>query len=433
MNARELLQIVRRENIKFFEINFVDITGKVRTVDLSLTTLYRALNNELMFDGSSVEGFVTIKEADMYLYLDLNSFQVLSYKDEECGKTASIFADIYSIDQKPFAGDPRTILKNMVSKYREKGYVFNVGFEPEFYLYIYEDGQIVPLDEGSYFGPENYSREVRKKIMKELEESDIIVGPSHHEVGPGQNEVNYEFMDAVSACDKLLLFYDIVKTVADRHGVKASFMPKPFEGKPGNGMHINCSISDLKNNNLFYDSKTESISILGKRFISGILDKIQSLSALTNASINSYKRLNSGFEAPRYIAWSYANRSAMIRVPKAKGHRARCEIRSFDSTANSYLAIASIMACGLRGIENPSLERESIDEDLFEMSEKRKESLGIMRLPRNLKEALDYYQDDELLKKTLGKYAFEKYLEAKLRECEEYDRHIHEYELDRYL
>lgn len=432
MNARELIQLVKREHIKFFEVNFVDVVGNVRTVDLSLNTLYRALNNELMFDGSSVEGFVHIKEADMYLFLDLDSFQVLSYKEEKEGKTASFFADVYTNKRVPFVGDPRTILKNMVTKYRDKGYVFNIGFEPEFYLYTVEDGEIVPLDEGSYFGPEDYSREVRKKIMMELEESGIVIGPSHHEVGPGQNEVNYEYMDVVRACDNLILFIDVVKAVAQRHGVKATFMPKPFARRPGNGMHVNCSIANLSNENLFFDKEKGGLSTLGRNFISGVIEKIQPLCALTNASVNSYKRLNSGFEAPRYIAWSYANRSAMIRVPEAKGHRTRCEIRSFDSTANCYLALSAVMAAGLQGIEQ-KIEIEAVNEDLFEMNEKRRDSLKIKTLPSNLDQALEYYRRDELIKKTLGKYAFDKYYEAKKREFEEYEGQVHEYELYKYL
>lgn len=437
MNAREILETARREDIKYFRIEFTDIVGQVKNVEIPITALSRALANDLMFDGSSIEGFVRIKEADMYLCPDLETFMILPFEESGLGKVGRLIADVFTMKKKPFAGDPRYILKKIKEKYEGLGYAkFNIGFEPEFYLLKEKNGKLLPTDDGSYFdmSPIDGSETVRREIALELEKVGFKVGPCHHEVGPGQNEINFEFNDVVSACDYLTTFKHVVKTVAYRRGFVATFMPKPFKGLPGNGMHLNCSIAAEDGSNLFFDrSSPDGLSDLARRFIGGVIRHARPLSALTNSTVNSYKRLMSGFEAPRYISWSFANRSAMIRIPGATGEGTRIEIRSVDPLTNPYLALAAIMAAGLDGITHREYLIDARDEDIFALTEKDLEKLGIHSLPSNLKEALLDYREDTVIKETLGDYAFLKYYEAKTKEWDEYEKQVHPYEFSKYV
>lgn len=437
MRNRDISEIARRENIEYFRIQFTDIVGQTKNVEIPTAALAGALAGRLMFDGSSIEGFVRVEEADMFLDPDPDSFMILPFEQSELGKTARLTANVKTVRGTPFEGDPRHILQTLKKRYEDEGYArLNIGFEPEFYLLAEKDGNLKPTDGGSYFdmSPIDGSETVRREIALELAKIGFRVGPSHHEVGPGQNEINFEFSDVVEACDNLATFKHVVKTVSHRRGYVATFMPKPFAGLPGNGMHLNCSLAGADGQNLFDDPADEDgLSELARLFIGGVMKHACALSALTNPTVNSYKRLTSGFEAPRFVAWSFANRSAMIRIPGGRGNRTRVEIRSVDPLANAYLSLAAIMAAGLDGIRHPEYRCPDVKSDIFRLTAAERSGLGIGVLPSGLQEALDCYSRDAVIAEAFGTYAFEKYREAKEKELREYESVIHPYEFQKYL
>jgi len=438
MTREEIKRILEKEGISYIRMQFTDMLGNIKAVEIPVAKIDDALDNRIMFDGSSIEGFVRIKEADMYLHPDPESFMVLPFDEG----VARFICDVYTPDGKPFIGDPRYLLKRQVAKMKEMGIdTLNIGFEPEFYLFkLNPDGtpSLHTTDEASYFdlSPFDGGEDIRKEIALMLEKMGFIVQASHHEVGPGQNEITFRYTDVVRACDRVQTFKQVVKVVARKHGFLASFMPKPLQGKAGNGMHTNTSLFDDKGNNLFYDPKDPmGLSLLCRKWICGLIKHCRELALLTNPIVNSYKRLVSGFEAPIYACWSDANRSSLIRIPAVRGLATRAEMRNVDPTANPYLALAGILACGLDGIANTPDDQliPPVKDNLFALSEETIAEMGIEHLPHTLHNAVKDFRKSAILKEAMGEHLFPRYIEAKEKEWTEYHTSVSEYELRKYL
>lgn len=437
---KDILASAEAENVRYIRLQFTDMLGIIKAVEIPVSKLEDALNNKIIFDGSSIEGFVRIKESDMYLHPDFNSWLILEFEDINYGKVARLICDVYTPYGKPFPGDPRYILRHAVKKMNDLGFEsLNIGFEPEFYLFkIGPDGgpTIEPPDNGSYFDmePLDGSEYVRRDITLELEKLGFVVQTSHHEVGPGQNEINFRYSNVIEACDNVQTFKQVVKVIARRHGYIASFMPKPIASLAGNGMHTNCSLADIKGVNIFFDDADPmKLSNTARKWIAGILAHSRGLCAITNPIVNSYKRLIPGYEAPCYACWSDSNRSAMIRIPATKGEATRTEIRNVDPMANPYLALACILMAGLDGIEHNLDDVPPVYDNIFSLTREQREEKGIPNLPENLKDAIKEMKKDPLILETLGEHTYNKYIQAKEMEWEQYRCLIHKWELDRYL
>lgn len=436
----DILEEAKKNDVRYVRLQFTDMLGTVKNVEIPVTNLERALSNEIMFDGSSIQGFVRIDEADMYLYPDLSTWLILEWEDLKVGKVARLICDVYTTKHVPYEGDPRYILKRNLLHLKDLGYdKFNVGVEPEFFLFKLDAHGRPTMefsDHGGYFdlAPIDGSEDVRRDIVLELEKSGFTVEASHHEVAPSQNEINFEFSNIVEACDKVQTFKLVVKNVARRHNLHATFMPKPIANINGSGMHTNCSLADLDGNNAFYDPNDEiGLSLVARQWITGILTHSKNFCAITNPTINSYKRLVPGYEAPCYVSWSEHNRSVMIRIPATRGKTTRTEIRSVDNTANPYLAVAVILASGLDAIENNLPLIDPINENLFALTPTERKNLGVSNLPDNLKEAIDLLKEDKLMKETLGDHIFNKFIEYKTREWDEFRKTVTEWEIKRYI
>ena len=442
MNKEEIKKIIKEKSISYLRLQFTDMLGDIKAVEVPISKIDDALNNKIMFDGSSIEGFVRIKEADMYLHPDIDTFLVLPFEDSSIGGVARFICDIYTPEGQPFIGDPRYILKKEVKKMNDMGIeTMFVGFEPEFYLFkLNEDGSVSTKcsDAASYFdlSPFDGGEEIRREISLMLEQMGFEVQASHHEVGPGQNEITFKYTDVVSACDRVQTFKQVVKMVARKNGYLASFMPKPLNKQAGNGMHTNCSLYSKEKGDLFYDPNADmELSLMCKKWISGILRHARELSLLTNPIVNSYKRLVSGYEAPIYACWSDANRSSLIRIPAIRGLATRTELRNVDPCANPYLALAGILACGLSGIMDTN-EKDivpPVNDNLFELSEDEIKVRKIVCLPETLHEAIEEFKESKILKEVLGTHLFPKYIEAKEKEWREYHTTVSEFELKKYL
>ncbi len=439
----DILRFSKEENVQYVRLQFTDIIGTIKAVEIPASKLKDALDDKIMFDGSSIEGFVRIKEADMYLRPDLNTWLILPFEDMAYGKVARLICDIYTTKGKPFTGDPRYILKKNIRRMHELGFAtLNVGFEPEFYLFkIGPDGRPEldqAIDRASYFdlAPLDGAEYVRRDISLELEKMGFTVQTTHHEVGPGQNEINFKYDDVLAACDRVQTFKQVVKVIARKHGFYATFMPKPIAGLPGSGMHANCSLADEEGKNVFYDEKDPmGLSLTCRKWMSGIIKHIRPLAFVLNPSVNSYKRLVSGFEAPIYACWSDSNRSSLIRIPAIRGEGTRTEIRSVDPTANPYLALSCILAAGLDGILHTSEEElvPPVTDNLFALSHEQIEALHITQLPENLKDALMEFKKDAILQDAIGEHASEKLLKGKMLEWEQYSTCVTDFELKHYL
>ncbi len=439
---KDIIQLAADEGVRFIRLQFTDMLGTIKAVEIPSTRLEDALNGKIMFDGSSIEGFVRIKEADMYLRPDINSWLILSFEDMNYGKVARLICDVYTPYGKPFQGDPRFILKRAIKKMNDMGIAnLNIGFEPEFFLFKL-DAQgnpktTLPNDDGGYFdmAPLDGAEYARRDIALEMERLGFIVQTSHHEVAHGQHEINFMFADVLSACDNVQTFKQLVKVIARRHNLFATFMAKPIATVNGNGMHTNCSLSDENGNNLFYDENDSmKLSLLARKWITGILKHARGFAAVTNPTVNSYKRLIPGYEAPCYACWSDANRSSMIRIPAARGESTRTEIRNVDPMANPYLALAAILMAGLEGIENQSNETlPPVYDNIFSLTREQREAQGIPNLPENLKDAIKELKADPLMVETLGDHTINRYVYAKELEWEEYRKLITEWELRKYL
>ncbi len=435
--AADIIRIVREENIRFIRLQFTDIFGEFKNIAITASQLEKALNNQCMFDGSSVEGFVRIEESDMYLYPDYDSFLIFPWEDT-C-KVARLICDVYTPDGLPFSGDPRGLLKRVLKQAEDMGFDgFNVGPECEFFLFNYdEEGHPTTdtRDRGAYFelGPTDLGENVRQAMCLALEDMGFEIEASHHENADGQHEIDFKYTDALTAADNIVTFKLAVKTVAHKHDMYATFMPKPVFGKAGNGMHVNMSLTK-NGKNAFYDPDDRlGLSRTAYQFIAGILEHAKGMSAVTNPLVNSYKRLVSGYEAPVYIAWSGSNRSPLVRVPASRGAGTRIELRNPDPSANPYLVLALCLAAGLDGIRRELTPPEGIEANLFEMDEDEREALGVKNLPSNLKEAVRAMKRDDLIRDTLGEHIFSCYVQHKTDEWNDYKIRVTQWELDHYL
>ncbi len=436
--AADILRIVKEENIRFIRLQFTDIFGAFKNIAITASQLQKALDKQCMFDGSSVEGFVRIEESDMYLYPDYDSFLIFPWYENSC-KVARLICDVYTPDGKPFAGDPRGLLQRVIEEAKSMGFDnFNVGPECEFFLFNYdEEGHPTTetRDRGAYFelGPTDLGEAARRDMCLALEDMGYEIEASHHENANGQHEIDFKYADALTAADNIVTFKLAVKTIAHKHDMYATFMPKPVFGRAGSGMHVNMSLSK-GGKNAFYDPTDKlGLSKTAYQFIAGILEHAKGMSAITNPLVNSYKRLVSGYEAPVYIAWSNSNRSPLVRVPASRGAGTRIELRNPDPSANPYLVLALCLAAGLDGIRRNLTPPEAIDANLFELDEDAREARGIGQLPSNLKEAVRAMKADPLIRDTLGHHIFSCYVQHKTEEWEEYKIRVTPWELDRYL
>lgn len=436
-----ILHDAAEKNVAFFRLQFNDMLGAVKAVELPVSMLEQAMAGTIPFDGSSVKGFSTINHADMQLLPDLSTWTVLSYEEPTYGKVARLICTAQK-DGVPFEGDSRYLLERQVKKAKAMGFGgMAIGFEPEFYLFKLDaNGKpIIGLsDRGGYFDvePADELGDVRRDIAKTLGEMGFAITAIHHEVGGGQNEIDFLYDDAIHACDNVQTFKQAVRVVAKRHGYLASFMPKPIAYKAGNGMHDNVSLFDPEGNDVFFDPNgSEQLSNVCFRWLTGLVTHAKGLAALTNPTVNSYKRLVPGYEAPCYACWSFANRSAMIRIPDQRGKATRTEIRNVDPTANPYLANAAILAAGLEGIKtakNEDLVKPAVG-NVFAMSKDELKANGIEPLPENLKAALEELEKDPLLIDVLGAHAKTLFIKEKEKEWDDYKVQVSPWEIDRYL
>lgn len=436
MEKSKIFEIVKKENIRFIRLQFTDINGQLKNVEIPVNDLERALEKGMMFDGSSIEGFVRIDESDMYLKPDLSTFAILPWTMD--GKKSGRFiCDVYKADGTPFEGDPRYRLRLVMEKAKSMGFVPHAGPEVEFFLLPRKNGKAVFefLDEGGYFDllPVDIAENLRSEVAVMLEEMGIDVEATHHEVAPSQHEVDFRYSNALSSADAVQTVKLVIKTLAIKNDLHATFMPKPFFGINGSGMHVHLSLfsKDLKKN-IFYDENTGDISIEMKYFIGGIIKHAKSITAITNPTVNSYKRLVPGYEAPVNIAWSLGNRSALIRVPNARGMSTRLEYRAPDPSCNPYLAFSVLIAAGLDGIENKILPPEPVDKNIYRLDERERESLDIKTLPKSLEEAIFEAENDSLIKEVLGEHIFKKFIKMKKKEFEEFSIYVTDWEKTKY-
>ena len=410
----------------------------MKNVEIPVSQLDKALDNEMAFDGSSIDGFVRIEEADMKLHPDLNTWTVFPWGSDD-RKVSILICDIYTTDGEPFAGDPRGNLKRMVEKLDDLGFsAFNLGPEPEFFLFkLAEDGNPTTRvnDVGGYFdvAPVDLGENCRREIVLVLEDLGFEIEASHHEVAIGQHEIDFKYTDVVDACDKIQLFKLIVKTVARKYNLHATFMPKPIYGINGSGMHCNMSLFK-GSENVFFDADSETkLSETAMQFIAGVLEHAKAITAVANPIVNSYKRLVSGYEAPVNIAWSARNRSPLIRIPSARGKSTRVELRSVDPAANPYLALAAILGAGLKGIEDEMVAPAPISRNVYKMTADELVNGGIDKLPSSLSRALDELEIDSVVQDALGAHITANFISSKRIECQEYLHQVTDWELNTYL
>ncbi|MBY0099301.1 type I glutamate--ammonia ligase [Mesobacillus maritimus] len=434
----DIVRLSQEENVKFIRLQFTDILGTIKNVEIPISQLEKALDNKMMFDGSSIEGFVRIEESDMYLIPDLDTWVVFPWTAEK-GKVARLICDIQNPDGTPFLGDPRANLKRVLKEMEELGFTdFNLGPEPEFFLFKLDEKGEPTLelnDNGGYFdlAPTDLGENCRRDIVLELEEMGFEIEASHHEVAPGQHEIDFKYADAITACDNIQTFKLVVKTIARKHGLHATFMPKPLFGVNGSGMHMNLSL--FKNGeNAFYDPKGDlELSETARQFIAGTIKNATAFTAVTNPTVNSYKRLVPGYEAPCYVAWSAQNRSPLIRIPASRGLSTRVEVRSVDPAANPYLAMAVLLQAGLDGIKNKLTPPAPVDRNIYVMDKEERQEAGIVDLPSNLHLALEELQTNEVISAALGEHILEHFVEAKEIEWDMFRTQVHPWEREQYM
>ncbi|MFC4404497.1 type I glutamate--ammonia ligase [Gracilibacillus xinjiangensis] len=438
ITKEEIKKRIEEENVKFIRLQFTDLLGTIKNVEIPLSQLDKALDNQMVFDGSSIEGFVRIEESDMKLYPDLDTFVVFPWTSEK-GKVARLICDIYNTDGTPFDGCPRYNLKRNLKRAEELGFTsFNIGTEPEFFLFKL-DAQGEPTlelnDKGGYFdlAPTDLGENCRRDIVLELEEMGFEIEASHHEVAPGQHEIDFKYSEAIKHADDIQTFKLVVKTIARKHGLHATFMPKPLFGVNGSGMHCNMSLFKGKTNTFLDENGPLQLSETAYQFIAGIIKHALSFTAVTNPTVNSYKRLVPGYEAPCYVAWSGANRSPLIRVPASRGLSTRVEVRSVDPAANPYLALSVLLASGLDGIENKLEAPKAVDRNIYIMDKEEREANGIVDLPATLADALEELKKDETIIEALGEHLFEHFVESKEIEWDMFRTQVHPWEREQYI
>ena len=433
---KDIMNKAKELDLDFIHLQFTDILGVMKNISITIEQLEKALNNEIMFDGSSIDGFVRIEESDMYLRPDLSTFITFPWTMD---KEARLICDVYKSDGTPFEGCPRNVLKKALKEAEDMGYILNVGPECEFFLFnTNEKGEpsLETHDEAGYFdlAPIDLGGSARKDMTVILKQLGFEIEASHHEVAPGQHEIDFKYEDALKTADNIMTFKMVVRIVAQRHGLHATFMPKPKFGINGSGMHINMSLATVDGKNAFYDEKDPmQLSETTYNFLGGIIKHARGFAALTNPTVNSYKRLVPGYEAPILIAWSGSNRSPLIRIPAKRGSSTRVELRNPDPSANPYLALTATLKAGLDGIKNKIEPPEQVLSNLYHMDSEEMKEKGIKSLPGNLLEAVDELSKDEVVKEAIGKHVYEKFKDAALYEWSEYSKYISEWEIKRYL
>jgi len=440
MTAQDVLRAVREQMIKFVHLQFTDIVGVVKGITIPSHELETALDTGVWFDGSSIQGFARIAESDMYLMPDPATFKIIPWEAKEGAGTARMICDVYTPTGKPFPGDPRGVLKTALKKAEAMGFTYNTGPELEFFLFKYgEDGKptLTPHDHGGYF---DYSTDqavgVRKDMVAALEALGIMPEASHHEVATGQHEIDFKYADAVTTADNAITFKYVLKAVANFHKLYATFMPKPMFGINGSGMHTHQSLVYKESGkNAFADPKDEfGLSTTAKQFIAGQLSHARGLCAIVAPLVNSYKRLVPGYEAPVYLSWARINRSALIRVPRVSQVEAtRLELRCPDPSCNPYLAFAAMLMAGLDGIEKSLTPPDALEENLYELDDARRADRQVKTLPGSLAEALECLSEDKVIQDALGAHVYERFLDAKTQEWDDYRTKVSSWEIERYL
>lgn len=436
-SKEDVLQEAHEKGVKFIRLQFTDIFGVLKNVAITIEQLEKALAGELMFDGSSIEGFARIEESDMYLHPDPDTFVIFPWRPAE-GGVARLICDVYNPDGSPFEGCPRSALKRAITEASEMGYVFNVGPELEFFLFQTDmEGRPTTIthDKAGYFdlAPVDLGENARRDMVLALEKLGFEIEASHHEVAPGQHEIDFKYSNALDTADKIATFRFVVRTVAQRHGLHATFMPKPIYGIAGSGMHTNQSLF-RNGKNAFYDQESPmQLAPDAYHYIAGLMKHARAFTAITNPTINSYKRLVPGYEAPCHIAWSCRNRSPLIRIPAKRGASTRVELRSPDPSCNPYLALAVQLKAGLDGIKNKLQPPSSVDLNIYEMTQEDRNTHGITSLPGSLLEALQELAKNSVIREALGEHIYNRYIEAKMKEWERFQVMVHPWEIDEYL
>ena len=436
-SKEDIIKLVEENDVEFIRLQFTDIFGILKNVAIPKNQLKKALDNQMMFDGSSIDGFARIEESDMYLRPDLDSFVIFPW-NQQSGKTARLICDVYRTDGTPFEGDPRYILKKAVAEAAKLGYIFNVGPECEFFLFNLDENGAPTTnsnDKAGYFdlGPNDLGENARRDMVHTLEEMGFVIEASHHECAPAQHEIDFKYGEAVKTADSIMTFKLAVQTIAKKHGLHATFMPKPKANMCGSGMHVNMSL-EKDGKNIFDDPEgKDGLSKEAYYFIAGLMKHINGIVAITNPLVNSYKRLVPGYEAPVYIAWSAKNRSPLIRIPASRGKGTRVELRNPDPTANPYLTLAVCLMAGLDGIKNKLEPCDSVDANIYAMSKKERREKNIENLPDTLYDAVKQLEKDDYIRDFLGEETAEKYIEAKKSEWKAYKVTVSKWEIEEYL
>lgn len=438
LTKEEIKQIIKEQNVVSLRLQFVDINGNVKNLCVPISQLDKALNNECMLDGSSIQGFRSIETSDMYFYPDLSTFAILPWRERGDKNEARIICDIHNADGTPFEGCPRCNLKRVVAEAKKLGYELNVGPEVEFFLFKKDEkgnATLEPSDNAYYYdaAPKDEGEDVRADMVETLQSMGFNIEASHHEAAAGQHEIDFKYDGALVAADNVVTLKHVISEIAMEYGMHASFMPKPIYGINGSGMH--CNVSLFKDGKNVFDAPNSEygLSDEAKWTIGALLDNVESFTAITNPLVNSYKRLVPGYEAPVYMAWSLANRSALIRVPAKRGNATRVELRSPDPSCNPYLVFATMLTIMLEGIKNKNPLRAPIEDNIYEMSKREKAEKGIKSLPGSLNEALHIMKKSEVVKLALGEHIFNEFMSSKIQEWDEYRTDVSNWEIKRYL
>ncbi|MEM7246179.1 MAG: type I glutamate--ammonia ligase [Acidobacteriota bacterium] len=441
MDVNQILEQVKDRNVRFLRLQFTDITGAIKNVEVPRSQFEKALDGQVLFDGSSIEGFVRIEESDMVLKPDLATWGILPWTHQAHGeevRTARLICDVYMPDGSPFDGCPRNALKRVAARAAERGYLMNVGPEAEFFLFHLDASGRPSLethDQAGYFdlSPTDQGEAARRDIVHHLEDMGFEIEAAHHEVAPGQHEIDFKYDEAVATADKVITFKWVVRKVAQAHGLHATFMPKPVAGMNGSGMHVHQSLFK-DGNNAFADPEGDyQISRLGLSYIGGLLEHAAAICAVSNPLVNSYKRLVPGYEAPTTIAWSRRNRSPLCRVPATRGEGTRVELRMPDPSCNPYLAFAAMLAAGLDGVERGADPGPPLDRNAYDMTDAERSEQGLGQLPGDLGAAVTALEADEVIREALPSHVLEQFLSAKKAEWQDYIAAVHSWETERYL
>lgn len=439
ITKEQIIKDVKEKDVRFIRMAFTDINGTTKAVEVPISQLDQVLDNNIRFDGSSIDGFVRIEESDMVLYPDLSTWIVLPWADHTGARIGRLICSVHKTNGDPFEGDPRNNLKRVLGEMEKAGFdTFDIGFEEEFHLFkLNEQGNWTTevTDHASYFDMTSADEgaRCRRDIVETLEQIGFEVEAAHHEVGDGQQEIDFRFDDALATADKVQTFKMVAREVARRHGLLATFMAKPLEGQAGNGMHTNMSLfKDGKN--VFYDENDKlHLSKTAYYFLNGILEHARAITAIGNPTVNSYKRLIPGFEAPVYISWAAKNRSPLVRIPSAEQLNTRLEMRSADPTANPYLLLAADLTAGLDGIKQQKMPMPPVTENIFAMSDAERAKLDLEPLPSTLHNAVKAFENDKLMEQALGKHLTQSFISSKNLEWAQYSQSVSDWERQRYM